>query len=158
MSRADRAEENFLKGYNCCQAVFLAFADKYGIDEETALRLSCSFGGGMSRIRTVCGAVSGMALVCGMETGNTDCTDQKAKTDNYARMRGLAGEFEKQNGSIICRELLGLDKNAGRTQGAAPSARTEEYYKKRPCKKIVRCAAEILEKEFCTLTNETSVL
>ena len=90
--------------------MFLAFADKYGIDEETALRLSCSFGGGMSRIRTVCGAVSGMALVCGMETGNTDCTDQKAKTDNYARMRGLAGEFENRTGASSAENCWGSTK------------------------------------------------
>lgn len=147
-SRADRAASYFGQGYNCCQSVFLAFADKYGIGEELALKLACSFGGGMGRMRQVCGAVSGMALVCGMETGNTDPEDQKAKTENYAMMRNLAEKFREKNGSIICGELLGLSQKTKEEETAAPSLRTAEYYKKRPCKEIVRCAAEILENEF----------
>ena len=98
--RADRAEENFRKGFNCCQSVFLAFADQYGIDEKTALKLSCSFGGGLGRLRQVCGAVSGMALVCGLECGNTDPENQNAKTENYSRMRKLAAAFIFLGGNI----------------------------------------------------------
>lgn len=147
-SRSQSAAEYFSGGYNCSQSVFLAFADKYGIDRETALKLSCSFGGGMGRMRQVCGAVSGMALVCGMETGNTDSGNQQKKTENYETMRRLAGEFKKINGSIVCGELLGLTKEKQKEETAAPSLRTAEYYKKRPCKELVRCAAEILEKEF----------
>ena len=153
---SDRAAEYFLEGYNCCQSVFLAFAGRYGIDRETALKLSCSFGGGMGRMRQVCGAVSGMALVCGLETGNTDQADKGAKTKNYEQMRKLAGAFREKNGSIVCGELLGLSEQKKKEEGAAPSDRTAEYYKKRPCKELVRCAAEILEKEFgkSPLTNE----
>lgn len=145
---AERAANYFLEGYNCCQSVFLAFSDRYGIDRETALKLSCSFGGGMGRMRQVCGAVSGMALVCGMETGNTDGKDKQKKTENYGKMRRLAEAFREKNGSIVCGELLGLSGQAGNTEGTAPSDRTAEYYKKRPCKELVRCAAEILEREF----------
>ena len=145
--RADRAEENFRKGFNCCQSVFLAFADQYGIDEETALKLSCSFGGGLGRLRQVCGAVSGMALVCGLECGNTDPENQSAKTENYSRMRKLAAAFEKAQGSIICAELLGMGTNRKKEE-AVPSLRTESYYKKRPCPELVRFAAELLEEEF----------
>lgn len=147
-NRAVRAVNYFLEGYNCCQSVFLAFADRYGIDGETALKLSCSFGGGMGRMRQVCGAVSGMALVCGLETGNTDAKDKQKKTENYGRMRRLAEAFREKNGSIVCGELLGLSEQMKKEEGAAPSDRTAEYYKKRPCKELVRCAAEILEREF----------
>lgn len=145
-TRAERAEEYFLEGYNCCQAVFLAFAGRYGIEKETALKLSCSFGGGMGRMRQVCGAVSGMALVCGMETGNTDSKDKITKTKNYECMRKLADAFREQNGSIVCGELLNLSAKV--KEEAAPSERTAEYYKRRPCKELVKCAAEILEQEF----------
>lgn len=143
--RITRAGELFSKGYNCCQAVFAAFADKYGIDEETALKLACSFGGGIGRMREVCGTVSGMALVCGMETGNTDGDNQNKKKENYEKMRGLAAKFEEENGSIICRQLLGLEK---KEESAEPSLRTAEYYRKRPCKELVICAARILTEEF----------
>ena len=143
--RMQKAGDLFMSGYNCCQSVFMAFADKYGIDEETALKISCSFGGGLSRLREVCGSVSGMALVCGMETGNTDAKNQAAKTANYAKMRELAAKFEELHGSIVCRQLLGIEK---KEESAAPSFRTGEYYKKRPCKELIMSAAGILAEEF----------
>ncbi len=143
--RVEKAGELFKQGYNCSQSVFLAFADKYGIDEDMALKLACSFGGGISRLREVCGAVSGMALVCGLETGNTDPGNQEGKKENYSKMRELAARFEEENGSIICRQLLGIEK---REESAEPSLRTAEYYKKRPCRELVMCAAGILADEF----------
>lgn len=143
--RVEKAGELFKQGYNCSQSVFLAFADKYGIDENMALKLACSFGGGISRLREVCGAVSGMALVCGLETGNTDPGNQEGKKENYSKMRELAARFEEENGSIICRQLLGIEK---REENAEPSLRTAEYYKKRPCRELVMCAAGILADEF----------
>lgn len=143
--RVEKAGELFKQGYNCSQSVFLAFADKYGIDENMALKLACSFGGGISRLREVCGAVSGMALVCGLETGNTDPGNQEGKKENYSKMRELAARFEEENGSIICRQLLGIEK---REESAEPSLRTAEYYKKRPCRELVMCAAGILADEF----------
>ncbi len=147
--RADKAYEYFMNGCNCSQAVFLAFADRYGIDEKTALLLASGFGGGMGRMREVCGAFSGMVMVCGMETGTADLNDGVQKAINYQTVRNLAAEFKERNGgSIICRELLGLTKEAQAAEGAAPAERTESYYKKRPCPEIVRTAAEILEEKF----------
>jgi len=137
-----KAEENFLSGYNCTQAVFLAFSDLYEMDEKTAARLSSSFGGGMGRLREVCGAVSGMFLVAGMLYGYDRPGDAQGKKEHYARIQQLAKAYEAENGSIVCRELLGL---AQKRDEPMPEKRTEEYYKKRPCKKLVRMAAAILE-------------
>lgn len=142
MDRQEKAKEYFLKGYNCAQSVFAAFADLYGIEEETALKLSCSFGAGMGRMREVCGAVSGMFLVAGLECGNIDPSDQKQKIKNYETVRMLANRFKEKNQTIICRELLGI---RAAEKSAAPSARTEEYYKTRPCVRTVMDAAGILE-------------
>ncbi len=146
--RAEIAYNNFKSGYNCAQAVFMAFSDKYGIDEETAAKLASSFGGGMGRMREVCGAFSGMLLVNSMETGSADASDREAKAANYESVQKLAERFKEENGSLICRELLGLTKKQEENEGTAPEARTQSYYKKRPCAEIVRCAAEILEETF----------
>lgn len=154
-SRKEIAMELFKEGYNCSQAVFAAFADKVGMERDTALRLASSFGGGFGRMREVCGAVSGMALVAGMMTGSTDAKNTDAKKHNYDVMQKLAQAFREQNGSIVCKELLGLSAPApDKTLEAAafhdtmPEPRTEQYYKKRPCAELVGCAAEILQKEF----------
>ncbi len=153
-SRADKARRLFKEGYNCSQAVFAVFADKYGMDEDTAFKVASSFGGGFGRMREVCGTVSGMALVAGLETGSTVGSDKDQKAYNYQVMRELADEFKKENGSIICRELLGLDKKLDEktTQemitSPKPQERTEEYYKKRPCVELVAQAVEILEEKF----------
>ncbi len=137
-----KAEENFLKGYNCSQAVFLAFSDLYEMDEKAAARLRSSFGGGMGRLREVCGAVSGMFLAAGMLYGYDKPGDAQGKKEHYARIQQLAKAYEAENGSIVCRELLGL---AQKRDEPVPEKRTEEYYKKRPCKKLVRMAAAIME-------------
>ena len=137
-----KAEENFLNGYNCTQAVFLAFSDLYQLDTETAARLSSSFGGGMGRLREVCGAVSGMFLVAGMLYGYDRPGDLEGKKEHYARIQQLAKAYEEENGSIVCRELLKLDR---KRDLPVPEARTAEYYQKRPCKKLVRMAAAIME-------------
>lgn len=146
--RAEKAYEYFMNGCNCAQAVFLAFADRYGIDEKNALLLASGFGGGMGRMREVCGAFSGMVMVCGMETGTADLADRAQKAANYQAVRDLAEKFKEQNGALYCRELLGLTQTQEAAEGAAPSERTQQYYKKRPCPEIVRGAAEILEEEF----------
>lgn len=143
-----KAMELFLKGYNCSQSVFLAFSDMYDIDEKTALKLSSSFGGGMGRLREVCGAVSGMFMVCGVLYGYDTPKDYEAKSKHYKRIQYLAKEFESVNKSIVCRELLGLGKGK---DAPKPEKRTAEYYKKRPCKDIIGLAATIMEnyiKEF----------
>jgi len=142
--RVKRAEELFKSGYNCSQAVLAAFADKYGLDEKMALRISSSFGGGMGRMREVCGAVSGMFMVAGLENGSYDSSDREGKKANYDLVVKLANEFKEANGTIYCKELLGLSKaDVGDT---TPEKRTKEYYKKRPCVELVKQCVEILEK------------
>lgn len=142
-SRVEEAVRMFSSGYNCCQSVFAAYADLFGMDREEALRLASPMGAGIGRMREVCGTVSAMALLSGLADGNSDPEDEEKKTAVYQRVRDMSDEFVKKNGSIICRELLGI---LGREESAAPSARTEEYYAVRPCVKFVRCAAEIVEK------------
>lgn len=141
-SRKEIAMELFEEGYNCAQSVFLAFEDMYEMDRKTALKLSSSFGAGMGRLREVCGSVSGMFMVAGMLYGYDDPKATDVKTAHYARIQELAADFEAQNRSIVCRELLGLNV---KKQEPTPEARTEEYYKKRPCKELVGMAAEIME-------------
>ena len=147
-SRSEIAVEYFNEGYNCAQAVFAAFADKYGIDKNTALRISASFGGGIGRMRETCGAASGMFLVVGLETGAVEGSDQDGKAANYAKVQELAERFKARTGSLICRELLGLDEAAKAAETHVPEARTPAYYQKRPCAELVRIAAEILIEEF----------
>lgn len=150
-SRAERAGELFLEGCNCSQSVFVTYADLYGFDQETAMRIAASFGAGMGRMREVCGAVSGMFLVAGMETGAIKGSDREGKQRNYETVQELAARFREEFGSIICRELLGLDKKKLTEEekkqmlSATPQARTAEYYKKRPCKEQIVRAAKILE-------------
>lgn len=148
--RVDAAEKFFKDGYNCSQSVFAAFSDLYGIDQDMALRLSSSFGGGIARMREVCGAVSGMCMIAGLETGTPYSKDIQGKKYNYDVVQSLNGEFKELAGSIICRELLGLEKvNANET---TPEKRDERYYKTRPCVQLVRDAAEILERALFTVT------
>lgn len=139
---AERAEELFLSGYNCAQAVFGAFCDETGMEFEEAMRLSSSFGGGMGRMREVCGAVSAMFMVAGLRCGYGDAGEDGKKAEHYARIQALAKEFRERHGSIVCRELLaGLKKDAS----PAPEARTAQYYRERPCAAFVRTAAELTD-------------
>ena len=142
MTRGDKAKELFEQGYNCSQAVFLAFEDLTGIDRETAAKLSAGFGGGIGRLREVCGAVTGMTAVISYLTASTDPCDKTAKAALYSKIQQAANEFKAENGSYICRELL-----AGPSADPHnPETRTPEYYKKRPCSELCRCAAQIAEK------------
>lgn len=141
-SHKEKARNYFLEGYNCSQAVFLAYHEELGLDRDTAARMASSFGGGMGRLREVCGCVSGMLLTAGMMQGYSDPKDQNAKKDHYALVQTLAKAFQEKNGSIICRELLGLDH---KSDAPVPEARTREYYKKRPCAELVADAARILD-------------
>lgn len=140
--KAQRAKALFLEGYNCAQAVAGAFAPEMGLPLDTVARMAGGFGGGMGRMREVCGAVSGMTLAASALRGYSDPQAGPAKTDTYAMIQALAGRFRAQNGSIICRELLGLARPEGTPQA---EARTPEYYKKRPCPELVAMAAQILE-------------
>ena len=142
--RAERARDNFLQGYNCAQAVVLAFDDvlaEHGIDAPVMARIASPFGGGMGRMREVCGAVSGMLMVLGAVEGSDDAKAFRAKKELYQRVQELAGAFREENGSIVCRELLGLGKGPSE---ATPERRTDAYYKKRPCAELCACAAQIL--------------
>lgn len=142
MTRGDKAAELFLSGYNCAQAVALAFEDLTGLPRDTAALAMSAFGGGTARMREMCGAVSGMAFVAGMLYGSEDEKDYESKKRLYAIVQRLAGEYRKQNGSIVCRELLSGVNVSG---GGEPEKRTAEYYKKRPCPALIKCAADILE-------------
>ena len=142
MSYSEKARTLFKQGYNCSQAVLLAFSDVTGLDDRTALMLSSSFGGGMGRLREVCGAVSGMFMVIGILCGYDDPADHAGKSAHYARLQQLAAQFREKNGSIICRDLLRLGSGADHP---VPEHRTEAYYKKRPCADMVADAAEITE-------------
>ncbi len=145
--RAEKAKGYFQDGYNCSQSVFMAYADLFDIDVELASKLASSFGGGMGRLREVCGTCTGMFMVASLAIP-ADNKDTEAKKTNYALVQQLADDFRKENGSIICRELLGLDHKKDKP---TPSARTQEYYKKRPCGELVYLAAEILGKRLMEL-------
>ena len=139
--RIEKAVSLFKEGYNCSQSVVAAFADLYGFSHEQALKMSASFGGGIGRMRQTCGAACGLFMLAGLETGCIDGKDREGKEANYKVVQELAEEFKRRNGSLICAELLGLAKSA--PTPATPEARTAEYYKKRPCVKMVEEAARI---------------
>mgnify|MGYP002579340243 FL=1 len=148
MTRPEKAKQLFMSGYNCSQAVVGAFIDDFAIDFDTAMKLSSSFGGGMGRMREVCGAVSGAFMIAGLKCGYCDPCDKAAKSAHYALIQKIAADFKQQNGSIICRELLeGVGCN-GKCQGSVPEDRTAAYYKKRPCAELVYIAAKIVEDEI----------
>ena len=140
MDRAAYAAELFVKGYNCAQAVAVAFSDLTGLEERAASRMLSGFGGGMGRLREVCGAVSGMVAVVSILYGYDDPEDNEGKKATYQLIQELAGQFRERCGSIICREIL---KNP--PSDPVPSPRTEEYYATRPCVRMVYTAAAILD-------------
>ena len=142
-TRADRAEALFRQGYNCSQSVFAAFADVVGMSVEEAAQLASPFGAGFGKLREVCGAVSGMTMLAGKLKGYSDPEAREEKIELYKLVQKMCAEFEEKEGSIICRELLGLEK--GEDLGE-PAVRTEEYYRSRPCVGACRTAAEIAEK------------
>ena len=139
--RVEAASAYFKQGYNCSQAVVAAFADLYDFTPDQAFRMAASFGGGIGRMRETCGAACGLFLLAGLETGAIDGSDREGKAANYKLVQELAEEFRRQNGSINCGELLGLKPKT--PTPAMPDERTEAYYAKRPCAKMVESAAEI---------------
>lgn len=135
------------EGYNCCQAVVLAYNDIFELDDTTAATIASGFGGGMGRMREVCGSVSGMTILAGFISPADDPSVKSARTANYALVQELAGEFREINGSILCKELLGLVPIGGGNipkESPEPSDRTAEYYKKRPCEELVGISARIV--------------
>lgn len=142
------ASELFIEGYNCAQAVFAAFTDVTGLERDYALRLAAGFGGGMGRMREVCGACSGMFMVAGVLFGYTDPKATTEKAGHYALIQELAARFKaRMGGTIICRELMENLKNGApiSTDPLHPTPRNEEFYRERPCLRFVECAAEILD-------------
>ena len=147
--RVEKAKRLFKEGgYNCCQAVVLAYNDLFGIEDDTAAAISSGFGGGMGRMREVCGAVSGMVMLAGLMKPASDPTVKNWRTANYALVQEMAGDFKALNGSIVCKELLGLvpmgSGSPAPKESPVPSDRTPEYYKKRPCEELVGIAARIV--------------
>ena len=157
--RVEKAKKLFKeRGYNCCQAVVLAYNDLFDIEDQMAASLSSGFGGGMGRMREVCGSVSGMVMLAGMLLPATDPDNKDWKIANYALVQDLAGKFKEQNGSILCKELLGLvpmgsGQNAG-NESPVPSDRTPEYYKKRPCEELVGISARIFGEKIVEMEKD----
>jgi len=143
--RAQKAIGFFENGYNCSQSVVMAYADLYDIDQETANKFASSFGGGMGRLREVCGAVSGMFMILGLRYPATDITDKNAKTANYQAVQRTASEFKAEMGSYICADLLKIKRQP---EDASPSDRNARYYALRPCSRCVAIAAEIVGAEI----------
>lgn len=161
--RVTKAKRLFKEGgYNCCQAVVLAYNDIFGIDDQTAAAISSGFGGGMGRMREVCGSVSGMIVLAGLLKPASDPSDKTARTANYALVQEVAGCFKQTNGSIICRELLGVSSSDisggnnihGLPESPTPSDRTPEYYKKRPCEELVGISARIIGEKIAAQYSE----
>ncbi|SFB00285.1 C_GCAxxG_C_C family probable redox protein [Acetitomaculum ruminis DSM 5522] len=142
MTRKEAAMNNFLKGYNCSQSIILAFEDMLPVDKEILSKMASSFGGGMGRLREVCGSVSGMFMIAGLLYGYAGPETGQIKAQHYKRIQELANRFEEKHGTIICREMLGLSIHH---DDPVPDGRSAEYYKKRPCREIIGDAAKILE-------------
>ena len=151
--RVARAVDNFMAGYGCCQSVVAAFADIYGLDEVMAKRIAAGFGGGVGRLRMMCGAVSGIVMLVGLECGQTEGSDRAGKSACYKVVQELLARSERENGSLICAEILGLNGHdkAHCTYEASP--RTAEYYKTRPCAAKVESAARIIADYLKSIHN-----
>lgn len=151
--RVEKAKRLFKEGgYNCCQSVVLAYNDIFAISDETAATIASGFGGGMGRMREVCGTVSGMVMCAGFIKPASDPSIKTDRTENYALVQELAGKFREINGSIICRELLqGCVPVQKSMESPEPSDRTPEYYKKRPCEELVGISARIVGEKLVEL-------
>lgn len=145
MDKAKKAVELFESGYNCSQAIVLAFEDYLNVDRKTLQSLSSSFGGGISRLREVCGCVSGMAIIMGIIHGDYDVNDNDQKAKHYELIQKLALKFKEKTNSINCAELLNKVKEV---ENPTPEIRSKEYYEKRPCSKYIKIMAEIIEREL----------
>ena len=142
-ARVQRAVDNFMQGYGCCQSVVAAFADLYNLDDSMAKRIAAGFGGGVGRMRMMCGAVSGIVILTGLHCGQTDGADREGKSMCYKVVQELLNKSKAQNGSLICAELLGLKGYEKAHSSYVASPRTAEYYKPRPCAAKVESAARL---------------
>jgi C_GCAxxG_C_C family probable redox protein len=142
-TRVARAVDYFMQGYGCCQSVVAAFADIYGLDETLAKKIAAGFGGGVGRMRMMCGAVSGIVMLTGLDCGQTEGSDREGKSACYKVVQDLLAKFREQNGSIVCAEILGIKGYEKAHSSYVASERTAEYYKTRPCAAKVESAARI---------------
>ena len=141
--RVERAVENFMQGYGCCQSVVAAFADLYGLNDEMAKRIAAGFGGGVGRMRMMCGAVSALVILVGLDCGQTEGSDREGKSACYKVVQELLAQSKEENGSLICAEILGIKGHEKAVSSYVASPRTAEYYKTRPCAEKVESAARI---------------
>ena len=141
--RVERAVENFMAGYGCCQSVVAAFADLYGLDDTLAKKVAAGFGGGVGRLRMMCGAVSGIVMLVGLDCGQTEGSDREGKSACYKVVQELLARSKQENGSLICAEILGIKGYEKAQNSYVASPRTAEYYKIRPCAAKVESAARI---------------
>lgn len=151
--RVSRAVENFMAGYGCCQSVVAAFSDCYGMDETLAKKIAAGFGGGVGRMRMMCGAVSGIVILVGLDCGQTEGSDREGKSACYKVVQELLAKSKAENGSLICAEILGLKGYDKAQSSYVASERTAEYYKVRPCAAKVESAARIFG-EYLKMKNE----
>ena len=152
--RIQRAVELFMQGYGCCQSVVCAFSDLYGLDEEMALKVSAGFGGGVGRMRLMCGTCSALVILAGLEKGQTRGEDREGKAACYQLVRQLLETFRQRNGSIICAELLQMNGVKAETNTSQPDERNAEYYRVRPCARKVESAARVFAEYLAN--SETS--
>lgn len=152
--RIQRAVELFMQGYGCCQSVVCAFSDLYGLDEEMALKVSAGFGGGVGRLRMMCGTCSALVILAGLEKGQTRGEDREGKSVCYQLVRQLLETFRQRNGSIICAELLQMNGVKAETNTSQPDERNAEYYRVRPCARKVESAARVFAEYLAS--SETS--
>ena len=152
--RIQRAVELFMQGYGCCQSVVCAFSDLYGLDEEMALKVSAGFGGGVGRLRMMCGTCSALVILAGLERGQTRGEDREGKSVCYQLVRELLETFRQRNGSIICAELLQMNGVKAETNTSQPDERNAEYYRVRPCARKVESAARVFAEYLAS--SETS--
>jgi C_GCAxxG_C_C family probable redox protein len=141
--RVARAVDNFMAGYGCCQSVVAAFADIYGLDDVLAKKIAAGFGGGVGRLRMMCGAASAIVMLVGLDCGQTAGDDREGKSACYKVVQQLLARSKAENGSLICAEILGLKGYEKAQTSYVASARTQEYYKSRPCAAKVESAARI---------------
>lgn len=155
-NRIQRAVELFMQGYGCCQSVVCAFSDLYGLDEEMALRISAGFGGGVGRMRMMCGTCSALVILAGLEKGQTRGEDREGKAACYQLVRQLLETFRQRNGSIICAELLQMNGVKAETNTSQPDERNAEYYRVRPCARKVESAARVFAEYQSNRNNQNN--
>lgn len=140
MTPAERAVSLFQEGFNCSQSVLAAWCGRFGLEEETALKMAGGLGGGIGRTGGICGALTGAILVLGLRYGTADPKDKNTKYDLYRKTQTLMEQFKANADSLYCRQLLGFDLST--PEGLAASKRPGAFEE---CPQFVRLAAELLE-------------